>query len=71
MFNIKKKLYIKKLQNKYNLNIDMINLAFSYSTNTNKPNYKYLNAIIADWHNRGFTTREDVINWVKSRTNQK
>lgn len=58
--------YLTTWINKYNYSYEMIDLALHYSTNKQEPNLDYIHCLLSDWYHRGFTAKEDVLQWLKS-----
>lgn len=52
--------YIEKWTIEYNYSIDIIEIALKRTTSKANPSFDYLDKLLTDWHNRNFSTTEDI-----------
>ncbi len=52
--------YIEKWSVDYGYSLDIIEIALKKTTSKANPNFDYLDKLISDWHDRGFTTVSEI-----------
>ena len=52
--------YVEKWVVEFGYGIDIIEIALKKTTTKSNPNFDYLDKLISDWHDRHFTTPEDI-----------
>lgn len=52
--------YIEKWTIEYNYSIDIIEIALKRTTSKANPSFDYLDKLLTDWHDRNFSTTEDI-----------
>ena len=52
--------YIEKWSVEYNYPLDIIEIALKKTTSKANPNFDYLNKLLTDWHDRKFTTADEI-----------
>lgn len=57
--------YIENWSMNFGYNLDVIELALKKTTSKANPNFDYLNTLICDWHDRGFTTSSQIQTFLK------
>jgi len=57
--------YIENWSMNFGYNLDVIEIALKKTTSKSNPNFDYLNTLICDWHDRGFTTSSQVQTFLK------
>lgn len=57
--------YIENWSMNFGYSFDVIELALKKTTSKANPNFEYLNTLICDWHDRGFTTPTQVQTFLK------
>ena len=56
--------YIEKWTIDYSYTFDIIEIALKRTTSKSNPSFDYLDKLISDWHERGFTTVEQIQNFI-------
>ena len=59
--------YIEKWVMEYNYDFEIIELALKKTTAITNPNFEYIHKILTDWHNKGFTSIEDILAYEKTK----
>lgn len=57
--------YIEKWTMDFEYNLDIIEIALKKTTSKANPSFDYLDKLISDWHNRGFTSSNEVQDFLK------
>lgn len=52
--------YIEKWNIDYGYNLDVIEIALKKTTSKSSPNFKYLDTLLTDWHDRNLKTQDDI-----------
>mgnify|MGYP001387991950 CR=1 FL=1 len=55
--------FVEKWFYEYGYNFEIIELALKKTTAKTNPNFKYINAIIEDWHNSGLKSKEEILEY--------
>jgi DnaD/phage-associated family protein len=58
---------IEKWVTDYDYDFDIIELALRRTTSISNPNFKYIDAILTDWHNNGLKTKEAIEQYEEQR----
>jgi len=58
--------YVEKWTMDYKYDFDVIDLALKKTTAKTNPNFKYINAIITNWYEKGLRTKEEILSYEKS-----
>lgn len=58
--------YVSKWVDSYNYNMDIINLALKKSTSSGSVNFKYIDKVITDWHEKDLRTPQEVEAYIES-----
>jgi DnaD/phage-associated family protein len=58
--------YVEKWTMDYKYNFEVIDLALKKTTAKTNPNFKYIDAILTSWFEKGLRTREEIIAYEKS-----
>ncbi len=56
--------YIEKWTVDYGYNLEIIEIALKRTTSKANPNFDYLDKLISDWHDRGYTTPTEIQNFI-------
>ncbi|MBR3280873.1 MAG: DnaD domain protein [Clostridia bacterium] len=59
--------YIEKWTKDFNYPMDVIEIALKKTTSTPNFNFKYLDSIITDWHEKNLNTSIDITNYIKEQ----
>jgi len=59
--------YVEKWVTEYNYSFEIIELALKKTTTNSSPNFEYINKVLTDWHEKGFKTREEIIEYLKRK----
>ena len=51
----------------YNYDFDIISFALHYTSNKRDPNFAYIHCLLSDWYNKGFITKEDILQWLEPK----
>ena len=57
--------YIEKWIIDYNYSMDIIELALKKTTSKSNPSFDYVDKLLTDWHDRKFTTTDEINNFLK------
>ncbi len=52
--------YVEKWVIDFKYNLDIIEIALKRTTSKANPSFDYLDKLLSDWHDRGFTTTEEI-----------
>ena len=63
--------YIEKWSVDYNFSLEIIEIALKKTTSKANPNFDYLDKLLTDWHDRGFTTVEEIQNFLATLKKKK
>ena len=59
--------YIEKWTKDFNYPMDVIEIALKKTTSTTNFNFKYLDSIISDWHDKNLNSASEVTNYIKEQ----
>ena len=59
--------YIEKWTNEFKYGMDIIELALKKTTSKTNISFDYLDKIITDWHEKSFSTQDDVLSYLKEQ----
>ncbi|NSW92915.1 MAG: DnaD domain protein [Firmicutes bacterium] len=59
--------YVEKWVENFGFNFEIIDLALKKTTSKTNPNFNYVHAILKDWAEKGFKSREEILEYEKSK----
>jgi len=63
--------FVERWIEDFNFGFDIIDLALKKTTSKTNPNFNYINAILKDWSDKGFKTKEEVLEFERNKKSQK